>query len=85
MAEYNQDRFELEIHAKEVQSPERVAKTKVFVRMLKMLNEIDEIINQCCFIVYFSCGYLSPNNSFVSYCPDHHRKCVRNAMKLSLS
>lgn len=32
MAEYNQDRFELEIHAKEVQSPERVAKTKVYVR-----------------------------------------------------
>lgn len=40
MAEYNQDRFELEIHAKEVQSPERVAKTKVFVRIL---IEIDEM------------------------------------------
>lgn len=48
MAEYNQDRFELEIHAKEVQSPERVAKTKVFVRMLQMLHEVDEIMLFCC-------------------------------------
>lgn len=31
MAEYNQDRFELEIKAKEVQSPERTAKAKVLV------------------------------------------------------
>lgn len=31
MAEYNQDRFELEINAKEVQSPERSAKAKVLV------------------------------------------------------
>lgn len=31
MAEYNQDRFELEIQAKEVQPPERIAKAKVFV------------------------------------------------------
>jgi hypothetical protein len=33
MAEYNQDRFELEIKAKEVQSPERMAKTKVLVSL----------------------------------------------------
>lgn len=31
MAEYNQDRFELEIQAKEVQPPERTAKAKVYV------------------------------------------------------
>lgn len=31
MAEYNQDRFELEIEAKEIESPERTAKAKVFV------------------------------------------------------
>lgn len=31
MAEYNQDRFELEIQAKEVQPPERIAMAKVFV------------------------------------------------------
>lgn len=31
MAEYNQDRFELDIQAKEVQPPERIAVAKVFV------------------------------------------------------
>lgn len=31
MAEYNQDRFELEIQAKETQSPERTTTAKVFV------------------------------------------------------
>lgn len=31
MAEYNQDRFELEIKAKEVQSPERAAIARVLV------------------------------------------------------
>lgn len=34
MAEYNQDRFELEIQAKEVQPPERIAKAKVFVSII---------------------------------------------------
>jgi hypothetical protein len=34
MAEYNQDRFELEILAKETESPEREAKAKVFVSIL---------------------------------------------------
>lgn len=33
MGEYDQDRFELDIHAKEVQPPERVAMAKVFVSM----------------------------------------------------
>ena len=31
MSEYNQDRFELEIVAKEVEQPQRSAKTKVIV------------------------------------------------------
>jgi hypothetical protein len=31
MAEYNQDRFELDIQAKEVQPPERIAVAKVYV------------------------------------------------------
>ena len=31
MAEYNQERFELDIQAKEVQPPERIAVAKVFV------------------------------------------------------
>lgn len=31
MAEYNQDRFELEIVAKEVEPPQRKARTKVIV------------------------------------------------------
>lgn len=31
MAEYNQDRFELEVIAKEVEAPERVARAKVIV------------------------------------------------------
>lgn len=31
MAEYNQDRFELEIQAKEVQSPERTSMARVLV------------------------------------------------------
>lgn len=31
MAEYNQDRFELDVIAKETQSPEREAKAKVYV------------------------------------------------------
>jgi hypothetical protein len=34
MAEYNQDRFELEIQAKEVQPPERIAVAKVFVSIM---------------------------------------------------
>lgn len=34
MAEYNQDRFELEIQAKEVQPPERIAMAKVFVSIV---------------------------------------------------
>lgn len=34
MAEYNQDRFELEIQAKEVQPPERIAKARVFVSII---------------------------------------------------
>lgn len=36
MAEYNQDRFELEIQAKEVQPPERIAVAKVFVSVLSL-------------------------------------------------
>jgi hypothetical protein len=31
MAEYNQDRFELEIQAKETQPPERTTKARVYV------------------------------------------------------
>jgi hypothetical protein len=31
MSEYNQDRFELEVQAKEVQPPERIAVARVFV------------------------------------------------------
>jgi hypothetical protein len=34
MEEYNQDRFELEIQAKEVQPPERIAIAKVFVSII---------------------------------------------------
>jgi hypothetical protein len=40
MAEYNQDRFELEIEAKEVQSPERTAKAKVLVSVGKWMLKI---------------------------------------------
>ena len=36
MAEYNQDRFELEIQAKEVQPPERIAMAKVFVSIVSL-------------------------------------------------
>lgn len=32
MAEYNQDRFVVEVIAKEIESPERIAKAKVYVR-----------------------------------------------------
>jgi hypothetical protein len=34
MAEYNQDRFILEIIAKEVEAPERIAKAKLYVSTL---------------------------------------------------
>lgn len=34
MAEYNQDRFELEIQARETQPPERTTTAKVFVSLL---------------------------------------------------
>lgn len=33
MAEYNQDRFELEIVAKEVEEPQRLARAKVTVKI----------------------------------------------------
>lgn len=38
VAEYNQDRFELEIVAKEIEAPQRSARTKVTVRMNISLN-----------------------------------------------
>lgn len=38
MAEYNQDRFELEIQAKEVQPPERIAMAKVFVSLVSLFT-----------------------------------------------
>jgi hypothetical protein len=38
MAEYNQDRFELDIQAKEVQPPERIAVAKVFVSTFSYFN-----------------------------------------------
>lgn len=41
MAEYNQDRFELEIQAKEVESPERTAKTKVFVSFAFKISNLN--------------------------------------------
>ena len=42
MSEYNQDRFELEIQAKETQPPERTTKAKVLVSQLnfKLLNVV---------------------------------------------
>lgn len=36
MAEYNQDRFELDIIAKETQSSEREAKARVYVSIIKL-------------------------------------------------
>lgn len=42
MAEYNQDRFELEIIAKETEAPQRMARTKVLV-----VNHLNCILIDC--------------------------------------
>jgi hypothetical protein len=49
MAEYNQDRFELEIQAKETQPPERTTMAKVLVsRMenIKSYNDFKKFVQQ---------------------------------------
>ena len=43
MAEYNQDRFELEIIAKEIETPEREAKAKVIVSIFYYKHKMNEI------------------------------------------
>lgn len=49
MGEYNQDRFELEILAKEVESPEREAKAKVYVSIIN----IDFLFHKISFLLIY--------------------------------
>jgi hypothetical protein len=47
MEEYNQDRFELEIQAKEVQPPERIAMAKVFVSIVSASASAQHLSHAC--------------------------------------
>lgn len=52
MAEYNQDRFELEVVANEIESPERSARTKVIIWVFDSSQQVRVIISRSPEVVY---------------------------------